>query len=309
MTRQEFIVKINSMIPNDTKLLRSVTIAQAILESSDSKGNVANSNLTVLGSALFGIKASGNWKGRVYNCKTHECYDGKTLTSITDGFRAYNNWAESIADHERFLTVENIKRYGNIIGDKDYKSVCDKLQLDKYATAVDYSKVLRGLVEQYKLYQYDNINPVLSPTPQPTSNISTKKITTSSANWNIRSQPSLTASIIKQINGGQYTSSKSIYGWYYIDSLNGYIVDKSVTKVEDVLSTFSISFTDVSTQSEINGIVDRVAQIGYKNHNITTQPTGSLTVTFTDISSQGEVDNLANIIGNFGYKNHVIRNS
>lgn len=298
MTRQEFITKINSMIPNDTKLLRSVTIAQSILESSDSKGNVAQSNLTVFGNALFGIKASGNWQGRVYNCKTHECYDGKTLTSIADGFRAYNNWAESIADHEHFLTVENIKRYGNIIGDKDYKSVCDKLQQNSYATSPIYSQTLIGLIEQYKLYQYDNITPVPS-----------KKITISSANWNIRSAPSLTASIIKQINGGQYISSKSIYGWYYIDSLNGYIVDKSVVNVEDVLSTFSISFTDVSTQSEINGIVDRVAQIGYKNHNIITQPTGSLTVTFTDISSQGEVDNLANIIGNFGYKNHVIRNS
>ena len=184
MTRQEFIVKINSMIPNDTKLLRSVTIAQSILESSDSKGNVANSNLTRFGSALFGIKASGNWKGRVYNCKTHECYDGKTLTSITDGFRAYNNWAESIADHEHFLTVENVKRYGNIIGDKDYKSVCNKLQLDGYATSVVYGKTLISLIEQYKLYQYDNINPTpvvnILPTPTSTSHQVGQQITIAS---------------------------------------------------------------------------------------------------------------------------------
>lgn len=283
----------------------SLTLSQAILESGWLKSCIG-------GFACFGVKGKGML------CTTQEYINGEWKT-IKDNFVTYNSYEDSFKGYYAFL--ENNPRYrkNGVFGEWNYQQACKNIFKAGYATGKDYDLTLIGIINQFKLYEYDKqalalrnstyINPVPSPTPQPISTTSTKKITISSANWNIRSAPSLTASIIKQINGGQYTSSKSIYGWYYIDSLNGYIVDKSVVNVEDVLSTFSISFTDVSTQSEINGIVDRVAQIGYKNHNITTQPTGSLTVTFTDISSQGEVDNLANIIGNFGYKNHVIRNS
>ena len=74
MTRQEFAQKVNALIPNGNKILRSLTIAQAIIESSDSKGNVANSTLTKLGNALFGIKATSSWHGKSLNCATREVY-------------------------------------------------------------------------------------------------------------------------------------------------------------------------------------------------------------------------------------------
>lgn len=161
MNRQEFIKKVNSMIPANTKILRSITIAQAIVESSDNKGVVANSTLTVLGNALFGIKATSTWKGKAMNCKTREVYDsGEWHGSLP--FRAYNNWQESINDHEHFLTVANATRYAHVIGEKDYKKAAYALQSAGYATAKNYAEVLISVIEGEQLYLYDFLTPFTS---------------------------------------------------------------------------------------------------------------------------------------------------
>lgn len=174
MTRQEFVKKVNSMIPANTKILRSITLAQAIVESSDSKGVVANSTLTVLGNALFGIKATSNWKGKAMNCKTREVYDIGEWHGVQP-FRAYNSWQESITDHERFLTVENPVRYKSVIGERDYKKAAHALKAAGYATAKNYAEVLISIIESEQLYLYDVLapftpanKPAVSPT-QPAS--------------------------------------------------------------------------------------------------------------------------------------------
>lgn len=158
MTRQEFVKKVNSMIPANTKILRSITLAQAILESSDGKGVVANSTLTVLGNALFGIKATANWKGKAMNCKTREVYDIGEWHGVQP-FRAYNSWQESITDHERFLTVENPVRYKSVIGERDYKKAAHALEAAGYATAKNYAEVLISVIEGEQLYLYDVLAP------------------------------------------------------------------------------------------------------------------------------------------------------
>ena len=93
---QEFIERVGALAAADMKksgVLASLTIAQAILESGWGK-----SGLTVKANALFGIKAGKSWKGKVYSAQTQECYDGATFTTITALFRAYDSWAESVAD-------------------------------------------------------------------------------------------------------------------------------------------------------------------------------------------------------------------
>ena len=100
-TRKEFIKIIAPLAQKDSaksNILASLTIAQAILES-----GYGNSGLTKQGNALFGIKASGGWKGKVWTGKTLEYYDGKNATSIIDGFRAYETWQDSITDHSNLL--------------------------------------------------------------------------------------------------------------------------------------------------------------------------------------------------------------
>ena len=128
-------------------ILASVIIAQAILESC-----WGLSTATRLGCNLFGIKADCNWKGQFVTATGWEEDKKGNKTYYPMRWRKYNSWAESIKDHSLFLKA---KRYSNIIGDKDYKSVANKLKLDGYATSVNYSQQLISIIEQYQLYKYD----------------------------------------------------------------------------------------------------------------------------------------------------------
>ena len=51
---------------------------------------------------LFGIKATGNWKGPVAEVTTTEYINGKA-TKVVAKFRAYGNYAESFADYARLM--------------------------------------------------------------------------------------------------------------------------------------------------------------------------------------------------------------
>lgn len=127
-----------------TKILASLTIAQAILESGWGTSKLArNSN------NLFGIKG----KGKDY--KTFEYINGKRV-DIVDSFKVYPDWETSVADHSALFS--RLSRYQNLIGERDYKKACKKVQEDGYATAPDYADVLIGIIEKYKLHLYDEIS-------------------------------------------------------------------------------------------------------------------------------------------------------
>lgn len=153
MNKQDFINKIGPLAQKDQEksgVLASLTIAQAILESA-----WGESGLTRKAKALFGIKTGSNWKGRVYNAKTQECYDGANFTTITAGFRAYDSWEQSIEDHSKLLT--GLARYKAVIGEKDYKKACRAIQAAGYATDPSYANKLIGIIEQNNLTKYDII--------------------------------------------------------------------------------------------------------------------------------------------------------
>lgn len=154
MEKKQFIEKVGKIAAismDKTGILASMTIAQAILES-----GWGTSRLTTKGNALFGIKAGANWKGRVYNAKTKECYDGKNFVDITAAFRAYNSWEESIEDHARLLSTAS--RYKALIGEKDYKKACTEIKKAGYATDPGYSQKLINLIEEHELTYFDNKN-------------------------------------------------------------------------------------------------------------------------------------------------------
>ena len=86
MKKSEFIPKIAPLVVAENKkrgfpLFSSVVIAQAICES-----GWGQSTIMMKANAIFGIKATKSWKGKVYNAKTKECYDGRTYTNITACF-------------------------------------------------------------------------------------------------------------------------------------------------------------------------------------------------------------------------------
>ena len=117
----------------------SITLAQGILES----GN-GNSLLTRKANNHFGIKCHG-WDGPGYymdDDKKDEC------------FRVYKRAEDSFEDHSQFLLK---KRYADLFTLKqtDYKGWAKGLKKAGYATNPEYAKRLIKIIEENKLYKYD----------------------------------------------------------------------------------------------------------------------------------------------------------
>lgn len=150
--QKNFIKKVGALASADMKksgVLASLTAAQAILESAWGKSELATG-----GNALFGIKATKSWKGKVYCKDTKECYDGVNLVDVKNAaFRAYDSWEESVEDHSAFLKAN--KRYKEVIGETDYKKACEAIKAAGYATDPDYVEKLVKLIEDYELTEYD----------------------------------------------------------------------------------------------------------------------------------------------------------
>lgn len=133
-------------------VLASITVAQAILES-----GWGRSKLTQECNNLFGVKAIGGWRGPKKSYPTYEYYSGRK-TLINDYFRVYNSYAESIEDHALFLVNNSRYRQHGFFNAKDYIGQANALKRAGYATAPTYAQQLISLIDQYKLYKYDNVN-------------------------------------------------------------------------------------------------------------------------------------------------------
>ena len=144
-----FIEKIAPLAISDmakTKVLASLTIAQAILES-----GWGESELAVHANNLFGMKATDAWRGVTYTKETREYKDNEPY-NIKTKFKVYDGWAESIRDHSSLLQKE---RYTKVLEAKDYKVACEEIYQAGYATDPNYPNKLIGLIEQYDLQRYD----------------------------------------------------------------------------------------------------------------------------------------------------------
>ena len=101
---------------------------------------------------LFGIK--GSYNGAYVTYPTKEWINGEYV-SVNANFKKYPSWAESISDHSALFL--RLPRYSNLIGEKDYKTACKNVAADGYATSPTYAQSLIKLIEQYKLYEWDNV--------------------------------------------------------------------------------------------------------------------------------------------------------
>lgn len=125
------------------KIPASITLAQALLESS-----AGNSDLAQKGNNHFGIKCHG-WTGR----KTYHDDD-----QLRECFRAYDNVRDSYEDHSQFLARQ--PRYSKLFTLKitDYKRWAHQLKACGYATSNTYAQQLINIIETYRLYHYDTPN-------------------------------------------------------------------------------------------------------------------------------------------------------
>lgn len=176
LSNDEFIKYIGVRAKADmdkTGVLASVTIAQAILESS-----WGQSELSLYANNLFGMKTSlsGNtwdseWTGEKYTKETKEEYEQGVITTVTADFRAYKTVEASIKDHSDYLLgAKNGSklRYDGLKGEKDYKKAIQIIKDGGYATDSTYVDKICGIIEKYNLNEYDGkdcIDPEIPVTP------------------------------------------------------------------------------------------------------------------------------------------------
>jgi len=126
-------------------ILPSLTISQAILETGWGKYSIGNN--------IFGIKADKNWKGKRKLVKTTEYINGKK-TYINTYFRDYDTIYDCLEDRFIFLSKP---RYKKVVQAKNYKEACNEIYKAGYATDPNYPQKLIQIIEQNKLYKYDEI--------------------------------------------------------------------------------------------------------------------------------------------------------
>lgn len=158
MKIKEFIPTIAPLVQAENKkrgypLFSSVVIAQAIYES-----GWGQSIMMMKANAIFGIKATQNWKGKVYNSITQECYDGKTYTNITACFRAYNTLEEGIADY--FDLITKLERYRKATVAETPLECITAIKNGGYATNPKYIDTIMEIINSNNLTKYDVVENV-----------------------------------------------------------------------------------------------------------------------------------------------------
>ncbi|HWS00347.1 MAG TPA: glucosaminidase domain-containing protein [Prolixibacteraceae bacterium] len=147
LTRQEYIdryaaIAVQEMI--DYHIPASITMAQACLESAD-----GNSVLTRQSNNHFGIKCKSNWTGptvRHNDDEAGEC------------FRKYRTPEESFRDHSEFLTTSNRYSFLFSYDIRDFKKWAHGLKQAGYATDPAYPGKLIKIIEEYRLYELDQLD-------------------------------------------------------------------------------------------------------------------------------------------------------
>lgn len=134
-----------------TGIPASIKLAQGLLES-----DWGRSDLAKTANNHFGIKCGGKWAGGTfYKEDDDKNAKGQLIESC---FRSFGSPTESYMAHSDFLSDPRKEyRYGFLFkyNSTDYKSWAKGLKKSGYATDPKYPQKLIQIIENYKLYEYD----------------------------------------------------------------------------------------------------------------------------------------------------------
>lgn len=120
-------------------------LGQAALESGWGKREIMAAD----GSSsrnLFGIKATGDWKGKVVEAVTTEYVHGIKQKRI-EKFRAYDSYADSFKDFANLITSN--PRYKKVMANlSDIQGYAQAMQKAGYATDPQYASKLMGVIQK-----------------------------------------------------------------------------------------------------------------------------------------------------------------
>ena len=145
---------------NEYKILPSFVVAQALQESAVATSSHSSglSSLARLYHNYFGMKVGSNYHGASVNLQTGEQTPAGSTYYVNSNFRAYSSFEEGMKGYYEF--IYGYTRYHNIIGVTDYKTVCNLIKQDGWATDVKYSEGLIAKIEKFNLTRFDNIIPL-----------------------------------------------------------------------------------------------------------------------------------------------------
>ena len=146
--RAEYIKKYEQTAIREMKksgIPASITMAQALLESSNGR-----SDLALTANNHFGIKCHLTWEGNRFY------YDDDALDEC---FRAYKRVKDSYEDHSLFLMTRSRYDFLFDLDPTNYKAWSKGLKKAGYATNPRYADMLIKIIEDNELYRLDKMIP------------------------------------------------------------------------------------------------------------------------------------------------------
>ena len=141
------------LIADEHDIYPSVMIAQAALESSWGRSDLAQMHNNLMGT-------KGSWEGQSVTVRTREDRGGESVY-IDAGFSVYDSWADSLYRYG-LLMKNGVKSDPEIYkgtwreNANNYTDATAWLQ-GRYATDTAYARKLNGTIQSFNLDQYDNI--------------------------------------------------------------------------------------------------------------------------------------------------------
>ena len=120
-------------------------LSQAALESGWGRREIKNEDGSTTYN-LFGIKATGGWKGKVANIMTTE-YENGVARKVMQPFRAYDSYAESFADYASLISKNS--RYRDVLTAPTAEEAAHRIQSAGYATDPAYADKLISIMSYF----------------------------------------------------------------------------------------------------------------------------------------------------------------
>ena len=141
---------------NIGKILPSICIAMAIVESNCGQSSIMKKNNALLGQKVgTGKTAKKYWSGKFFVSKTKEEYTVGTHTIIKSAFRAYDSVEQCVFNYYELL---NTSLYKKVVSNVDYKTQIQQIKDCGYMTSSTEVNSVISIIEKYNLTIYDTKN-------------------------------------------------------------------------------------------------------------------------------------------------------
>ena len=138
------------------KILPSICIAMAIVESNCGQSNIMKKNNALLGQKVgTGKTAKKYWSGKFFVSRTKEEYTVGTHTIIKSAFRAYDSIEQCVFNYYELL---NTSLYKKVVSNVDYKTQIQQIKDCGYMTSSTEVNSVISIIEKYNLTIYDTKN-------------------------------------------------------------------------------------------------------------------------------------------------------